>query len=147
MIRYFVKQHFLKGLVLLTAGLVIAAIALLVAYYSRKPSDGSLYITEYSSIKFDRVDCQSIDTDFTLEFFPIVLHFQTPDAYASFQAGKGYYSAQMGLQNIETMVLTTGQDSIEIQDPENAQINIQAKTFNWDLKQQATKGSSLVLYS
>ena len=133
---YVRKQRFLKALVYITALLVITTMALVVFYLNKKPSNSSIYITKYSSIKFDRVNCQSINTDTSIWSFPIVLHYRTPDAQTNFQAKNGYYSARLSLQNSEALYLTTSSDSFEVQNPEQTEINIniKAKTFNWDSK-------------
>jgi len=132
MIRYFGKQYFLRALVILIAIFVVIPIRSSVAYLISKPDNTRLHITEYSSILFDQVNCQSINTDTAIWSFPIVLYYQTPDPYTSFQAKDGNYSAQLDLWNVEAMYLTTSRGSIEIQNSEQTQINIQAKTFTWD---------------
>lgn len=132
---YVAKQGFLKTLVFLTAILLIGAMAWLVSYYYKKPSNSSIYLDGYSSIKFDQVDCQSIDTGTDIYSFPIVLYyFQTPDAYTNFQVKNGSYSAKLDLWNTEAIYLTIDDETIQIQNPEHTEINIQAKTFDWKSK-------------
>lgn len=133
---YFVKQWCLKALVFATTLLLIAGITWLLIYFYKKPSNSSIYLTDYSSISFNQVDCQSIqaNADTSIYSFPIVLHYRTPDAQTDFQSKNGYYSAHLTLRNTEALYLTTGQDSVEVQIPENTEINIQARTFSWKSK-------------
>lgn len=130
---YFAKQWSLKVLVYATALLLLAGVAWLLIYFYKKPSNSSIYLTDYSNINFNKVDCQSIaaDTNASIYSFPIVLHYQTPEAQANFQSWNGY-SAHLTLRNTEIVYLTIGQDTVAIQNPEDIEINIQARTFNWN---------------
>ena len=134
---YVVKQCFLKVLAVSPALLVIVAIAWLVSYYSKRPEYSRLYITEYSEIKYDSVDCPSIQPDevFGFEDLPIVMRYETPDAYTSFQAKDGYYSAELNIFDIGAIYLTTSDgNTVAVPNSGQVQINIQAQTFIWDTK-------------
>jgi hypothetical protein len=111
--------------------------ARLVSYYSKRPEYSRLYITEYSEIKYDSVDCPSIQPDeiFGFEDLPIVMHYETPDAYTSFQAKDGYYSAELNISDVGAIYLTTSDGStVAVPNSGQVQINIQAQTFIWDTK-------------
>ena len=60
---YFAKQWSLKALVYATVLLLLAGVAWLLIYFYKKPSNSSIYLTDYSNISFNKVDCQSIAAD------------------------------------------------------------------------------------